>query len=59
MAIQSERENFFKTLEFNYPEWIPFSVGIAWPLWHKYREKLEDIILRFFDLWIVDKVVCV
>jgi len=41
-----ERENFLRALEFRNPQWIPFSVGLAWPLWHRYREDLEALVLR-------------
>ena len=42
----NERENFLRVLEFRNPQWIPFSVNLAWPLWHGYRERLEDLVLR-------------
>jgi len=42
----SERENFLRTLEFRYPEWIPCSVGFSPLTWHTYRERLEEIVLR-------------
>lgn len=41
----SDRENYLRALEFKNPEWIPVSVGLAWPLWHKYRKDLEEIVL--------------
>ncbi len=43
----SERENFLRVLEFKNPHWIPVSVHLAWPLWHKYREELEEIVLHY------------
>lgn len=42
----NERENFLRALEFRNPKWVPFSVGLAWPIWHRYREDLEDLVLR-------------
>lgn len=41
----NKRENYLRTLEFRNPEWIPVSVPLAWPMWHKYREDLEKIVL--------------
>jgi hypothetical protein len=43
----NERENFLRSLEFRNPQWIPFSVGFAWPVWHKYREDLEELVVRY------------
>jgi len=43
---RKERKNFLMALEFRYPEWIPFSVRFHYPLWKKYREKLEELVLR-------------
>ncbi|MBS7610450.1 hypothetical protein KEJ19_07860, partial [Candidatus Bathyarchaeota archaeon] len=40
------RENFLRAAEFQGPEWIPCSVSISPPIWHIYREKLEEVILR-------------
>ena len=42
----SARENYLRTLEFRYPEWIPCALGCAQAAWHKYREELEDLCLR-------------
>jgi len=42
----SERENYLRTIEMREPEWIPCNVSFLQPAWHKYREKIEDIILR-------------
>ena len=41
-----ERENYLRVLEFRSPQWIPFRMLLAWPLWNKYREDLEDLVLR-------------
>ena len=46
MAI-TKRENFLRTVEFRNPEWIPVSVNLPNAVWKKYREELEDIILRY------------
>ena len=40
------RENYLRTLEFGNPDWIPFEVLLAWPLWNTYREDLEDLVMR-------------
>ncbi len=40
------RENYLKALEFRYPEWIPCIVNFSPATWKKYREKLEDIMVR-------------
>jgi len=40
------RENYLRAAEMNGPEWIPCSVSISPPLWSKYRERMEDLVLR-------------
>ncbi|MGQ9631591.1 MAG: uroporphyrinogen decarboxylase family protein [bacterium] len=42
----TERENFLRAIEFRNPEWIPCSIGFSPLTWHKYRERLEEIVLR-------------
>lgn len=42
----TERENLLRTIEFRGPEWIPCSVGFSPATWNRYREDLEDLILR-------------
>lgn len=42
----NSRENFLRDVEMESPEWIPCSVALTQPMWHKYREKLEDLVLR-------------
>jgi len=42
----NDRENFLRTLEFRNPQWIPFRVMLIWPMWHRYREDLEELVLR-------------
>jgi len=44
--MMTERENFLRTLELRYPEWIPCAVYFAPLTWHTYREKLEEVVLR-------------
>jgi len=39
------RENFLRAADMDEPEWIPCSVVISQPLWSKYRERMEDIVL--------------
>ena len=41
----TERENWLRTVEFRNPEWIPCTITILSGVWHKYREKLEELIL--------------
>ena len=43
----NERENYLRTLEFRNPQWIPFGMYVGWPIWHKYREDLENLFLRY------------
>ncbi|MCE5258504.1 MAG: hypothetical protein LLG44_05510 [Chloroflexi bacterium] len=45
MAISS-RENWLRTVEFRYPEWIPCYVGLAPILFKLYRQDLERLILE-------------
>lgn len=40
----NERENYLRVIEFKNPQWIPFSVGLAWTVWHRYREDLEEVV---------------
>ena len=40
------RENYLKAVEFRYPEWIPCGVNFLPGVWKKYREKLEEIVVR-------------
>jgi len=41
------RENYLKAVEFRYPEWIPCGVSFLPGVWKKYRERLEDIVVRY------------
>jgi len=40
------KENYLRAVEMREPEWIPCAVSISPPLWHKYRERMEDLVLR-------------
>jgi uroporphyrinogen decarboxylase len=40
------RENFLRAAEMKGPEWIPCTVSISPPLWHRYRERMEDVVLK-------------
>ena len=40
------RENYLRAVEMRGPEWIPCNVSVSPPLWYKYREKMEDLIVR-------------
>lgn len=41
----SPRENWLRAVLFQYPEWIPCSVGFAPIVWRTHRENLERIVL--------------
>lgn len=38
--------NFFKTLYFHNPDWVEANVSIMMATWIKYRDEVEDIVLR-------------
>jgi len=40
------RENYLCAVEMSGPEWIPCTVSLSKPMWHIYRERLEDLVLR-------------
>jgi len=42
----SERENYLRSIRMEEPEWIPCRVFLPMATWHKYREKLEELVLR-------------
>jgi len=42
----TNEENYLRTIEFRNPEWIPISVALMPGTWAKYREDLEDIVVR-------------
>ena len=43
----SIRENYMRTIEMRNPEWIPCTVAVIEATWHKYRESLEEEIMRY------------
>lgn len=42
----TEDENYLRAVEFRRPEWIPCNVNIMPGTWQKYREAVEEIVLR-------------
>jgi len=42
----TDEENYLKTIEFRRPDWIPCSVSLMPATWAKYREDLEDIVIK-------------
>ena len=42
----SPSENYFRAIEFRNPAWIPVRVGLMPATWMRYREALEEIVLR-------------
>ena len=42
----TNEENYLRTVEFRHPEWIPCSVSLMPATWARYREDLEDIVMR-------------
>ena len=45
------RDNFLRTIEMRYPKFIPCKVYFSQATWHKYRERLEDLALRYKRLF--------
>lgn len=43
MSLQTDR---IKSLQFDYPEYIPISAGILPAAWMKYRDALDEIVAR-------------
>ena len=39
-------DNWIKAIEFDYPEYIPVSMWLLPATWMKYREKLEELVMR-------------
>jgi len=44
---RARKENYIKAATFNRPDWVPCGVGMLPATWKKYREELEDIVLRY------------
>jgi hypothetical protein len=42
----SRRDNYLRAAELRNPEWIPCRVIFLRQVWKKYREKLEDLVLK-------------
>lgn len=47
----TERENYLRCLEMRNPDWIPVEANFAPRTWHKYRERLEEIVLEYPDIF--------
>lgn len=47
----SERENTLRNLEWRNPLWIPCHANFAHATWRKYREDLEEVVLRHPVIW--------
>ena len=45
MAL-TERDNFLKAVKFEYPQWVPNMIKFAPAVWKKYRQDLEELVLR-------------
>jgi len=43
----SFRENYLRAVDFRGPEYIPAHISVFWPLWNTYREKLEEIAIKY------------
>lgn len=39
-------ENDLRVIQFQHPKWIPAHIGLLSGTWQKYREALEEIVLR-------------
>ncbi|MFP4249970.1 MAG: uroporphyrinogen decarboxylase family protein [Armatimonadota bacterium] len=39
-------ENLLRVIQFQHPDWIPCTIGVLASTWKKYREALEEIVLR-------------
>ena len=42
----TNEENYLRTIEFREPEWIQCTVSLMPATWARYREELEDIVIR-------------
>ena len=42
----TQEENYYRAVEFRFPEWIPIQVSLLPATWQTYREALEEIVLR-------------
>jgi len=48
---RARAQNYVKAATFNCPDWMPCSVGLMPATWKKYREELEEIVLRHHRLF--------
>ena len=46
-SSMNSRENYLRTVEMRFPEWIPCTIVINDATWHRYRERLEEIVARY------------
>ena len=42
----SQEDNYFRAVEWRTPAWIPVAVSLMPATWRKYREALEDVVVR-------------
>ncbi|MBN1345906.1 MAG: hypothetical protein JXQ73_24665 [Phycisphaerae bacterium] len=42
----TKEENYFRAIEWRTPAWLPVAVSLMPATWRKYRQNLEDIVLR-------------
>ncbi|MHB1483702.1 MAG: uroporphyrinogen decarboxylase/cobalamine-independent methonine synthase family protein, partial [Saccharofermentanales bacterium] len=54
MAI-SNRENYLRTVEFNYPEWIPVTIAVNLFGMIHYKKDMENVIARYPDFFPYNK----
>ena len=40
------RENFIRTITFNYPQWLHYNIHINPSMWAVYKEGLENVVLK-------------
>lgn len=41
------RENFIRTITFNYPQWLHYDMHINPAMWAVYKEELEEVVLKY------------
>ncbi len=49
--VLSDRENTLRTIRFEEPEWIPCRVSLTRAIWHRHRESLEDVVVRYPNIF--------
>ena len=42
----SDRENYLRTVECRHPRWLICRIGLMPATWHRYREDLDELVLR-------------